>query len=134
MYTGPSPRGKRWNTDEPQRWGCTRGYKQAGVYIIREDQRVVYVGLSKQDVRKRMYRKFEVTRNYRYDRVCYRDRITLHTYEVAIVIAPDQEERELIEAHLIALFNPRDNKQTEIIELLEVPEEFRRIPDEDVPF
>ena len=119
----------------PQKYGMRVKPRSKGVYLIREDGKVVYVGQSQHDLRNRCYRKFQKPDTWRgHQRLSYVEKRGDHVCEVSFLVLPDKEERDLVEAHLIAEFKPRDNVKNEIIELPEGDDTFKPIPDEDVPF
>ena len=134
----PEPgRGGRITKNGDRKWGMPCAIRQHGVYLIREDGVVVYVGTSANCLRKRCYRKFEEPNSYHRTtpEVSYKSRLDRHVYEVAFVVCADLEDRKLIEAHLIDEFKPRDNIRSEILEPILVDGEgWDVVPDEDIPF
>lgn len=135
----PEPgRGGRITKNGDRKWGMPCAIRQHGIYLIREDGVVVYVGTSANCLRKRCYRKFEAPDAYagRRPQASYKDSLHLHVYEVAFVICPDKEDRALIEAHLIDEFKPRDNRRDELLDPILVDGEGWGdvIPDDDIPF
>ena len=87
-------------------------YKTKGVYLIRENGIIVYIGQSGHCIKKRCYRKFEAPYSWRGTTALnYSSRIYTHTYEVAFIPSSDQIIRNHMEAELIKRFDPRDNNQ-----------------------
>lgn len=88
----------------------------AGVYVLRESGKIVYIGFSGTDVRKTMYRHFqkwtdrrhpENRRGYLYDRVTYinkRDKFTAQVF-----FCKTAKEAATLENALILKYEPRDN-------------------------
>lgn len=128
----------------------------AGVYIIKEDGIVVYVGMSSSCAFKACYRHFYVWNDKRgnHYRTTYID--TLDTKEYTIMIMPmDKTQAGDFEKSMIMALKPRDNRQTyqkifddmvenEIISRVKQVESKQLIPvgsdlvlaneDEDLPF
>jgi hypothetical protein len=87
------------------------------VYLIKENDKLVYVGVSTVDLYKTLYRPFQTwtDTNYRTqkvrpasDRVTYKERMKRKRYTVRIVFCtPKQAER--LEKMLIIKYQPRDN-------------------------
>ncbi len=135
----PEPgRGGRITKNGDRKWGMPCPIRQKGIYLIREDGVVVYVGHSGNCLRKRCYRKFEEPNAYqrRTPEVSYKSRLDLHVYEVAFVICPEVEDRMLIEANLIDEFKPRDNIRDELLDPILVDGEGWGpvLTDDEVPF
>lgn len=83
----------------------------AGVYIIKEDGKVVYVGFSGYSVYKTMYRHFQ-TWNHRFQKVIsYASRMKRHRYTVRPIICSGKQAYAL-EKRLIKKYHPRDNEIT----------------------
>lgn len=88
-------------------------YKKKGVYLIKENGVLVYIGMSGSCVKKALYRHFQIWNDRRweyypsehqYERVVY-DR-NEYKYEVAII---ESEDAANLEKKLILKYNPRDN-------------------------
>lgn len=94
---------------------CTLDYTGSGVYIIKEKDIVVYIGRSKSDVKKTLYRHFQVWTDLRYDKTKnYIARITywnnnINDYEIKIITC-NPEDACTLEELLIKRIEPRDNK------------------------
>jgi len=83
----------------------------AGVYIIKEDGKVVYVGFSGYSVYKTMYRHFQ-TWNHRFQKVIsYASRMKRHHYTVRPILCSGKQAYAL-EKRLIKKYHPRDNEIT----------------------
>lgn len=98
---------------------------QAGVYIIKRNGKIIYVGMSKSNVYKTLYRHFQIWNDNReeartsknpYSR--YYERVTYYTktnkannfleFSVRIVLCTPKQAEHL-EKMLILKYNPRDN-------------------------
>lgn len=88
-----------------------------GVYVIKREGKVVYVGMSRKDVRNTLYRHFQVwtdrragwtKRNEPYDRVTYagEDR---EDFTVKVIFCKGAIECEIMEQLLIKKLKPKDN-------------------------
>jgi hypothetical protein len=95
--------------------------KQAGVYMIKEDDRIVYVGMSQSNVVSSLYRHFYSWSDRGYNRnrhhVTYFNKLDDHDYKV-VIITTSKEDAPRFEQSLIITLNPRDNieQYTNIIE------------------
>lgn len=81
---------------------------RSGVYIIKEDGTIRYVGYSAKNLYKTLYRHFQKW-NHPYQEVTtYQERMSKHDYTVRIIYTtPLQAER--LEAYLVNKYQPRDN-------------------------
>src|SRR4051794_12873528 len=81
--------------------------KKAGCYLIKENGIVVYVGMSQSCVTEALYRHFYEWNDRRGDhiRITYFNKMTLHKYEVVIIIT-NKDEAPKLEQSLILLLNP----------------------------
>jgi excinuclease UvrABC nuclease subunit len=80
-----------------------------GVYLIKENGKLVYIGMSQSNVYKALYRHFQTWNDRRSERVTYVDRMNRLDYTVRIVYAtPAQAAR--LEMALIIKHKPRDNE------------------------
>lgn len=88
-----------------------------GTYIIREGKRIVYVGHSKTDVKKTLYRHFQLWTDIRqnaqrqaegHDRVTYAGN-NLDAYTIKVYYANSGKDAEALEQLLIGRIKPRDN-------------------------
>lgn len=117
---------------------------RGGTYIIRENENVVYVGMSVKWLYQAMYNHFspyQLDRHSQHYRVEYSETLDKYDYTVALIEVPAigrsekcfKEEVFSFEKYLIKQLNPRDNiKEVEEEEQL-VPEPIP-VPDEDPPF
>lgn len=95
----------------------TRGQK--GVYIIKENGKVVYVGSSRSQLYKTIIRHFQKWDDPRQpDRITYQTGLNKHRYTIRIIIA-DVRRIPLLEKGLIEKYKPRDNKFVEELDLKE---------------
>jgi excinuclease UvrABC nuclease subunit len=85
-----------------------RFFKFPGVYLIRrkESKEIIYIGMSKSNAYKALYRHFE-TWNDRQYRVTYQDR---DQYEVRIILTTYCQAVAL-ERKLIKKYKPKDNRE-----------------------
>lgn len=89
-----------------------------GTYIIRDGKKLVYVGHSKTDVKKTLYRHFQLWTDRRsadakkytgYDRVTYAGD-DVSRYSVKVFYTDSGKDAEVLEQLLIQRIKPRDNK------------------------
>ncbi len=91
-----------------------RGRK--GVYIIKENNRIVYVGSSESDLYKTAMRHFQEWNDREQPgRITYRNRLRKNKYTIRIVEVSPKSRIRLLEAKLIERHNPRDNFNPEPI-------------------
>lgn len=88
--------------------------KKSGVYLIKENGIIVYVGMSNHCVVKALYRHFYKWRDCyrgmgREYRTTYFDMLGINTYECTIITTAKEQTNEL-ERSLIISLNPRDNR------------------------
>lgn len=81
---------------------------ESGVYLIKEDGIVVYVGMSRSCVVKACYRHFYKWTSWKQRRVVYRDTLDVKEYTVMIIPMYVTQAHDLEKA-LILTMNPRDN-------------------------
>jgi hypothetical protein len=83
---------------------------KTGVYLIKENGKIVYIGYSQYDLYKTMYRHFQQWNHTGQEVVSYNAQGN-DNYTVRIVYCtPDQASR--LEKYLISKHKPRDNAQT----------------------
>ena len=111
-----------------------------GVYIIKEDNKIVYVGSSSSDLYRTAIRHFQTWNDsMSSERVSYKSKLNRHRYTVRIIEA-DNRRLRILEAALIEKHNPRDNFKQEPVEDWEIDEadrvllEMASISDDDIPF
>lgn len=89
----------------------------SGVYIIKNKNKVCYVGLSRSDVKKTMYRHFQVWTDKRstftkksqlFERVTYYDK-DRKNFTVKVIFCKTDIEAEILEQLLIKKLKPVDN-------------------------
>lgn len=113
---------------------------KAGIYIIKENLKVVYVGHSQTNLYKTLYRHFQQWTAQQYV-TSYAARIKRNSYLISVLLTtPAAAPR--IEKYFVLQHNPRDNKakynlfnQPEIKnEKDEFFKQFREIEAQDLPF
>lgn len=82
-----------------------------GVYLIKENDKIVYVGSSMSDLYKTAIRHFQQWNDGQY-RVSYRNKLRTHKYSIRFVFLNENRIPHL-EAGLIDKYKPRDNNQSE---------------------
>lgn len=83
-------------------------FKVPGVYIIKENDIVVYIGMSKSDVWRSLYRHFQEWNDWRRERITYKHLMQQHKYEVSVIRTTPFDASQL-ETVLIQKYRPRDN-------------------------
>jgi len=95
------------------------GYrKKSGVYIIKEDEVIVYVGMSTSCIVEALYRHFYAwpdrkdnrRRKPGWYRITYADTLDDKDYEITVILTTPQQAPAL-ERSMIVFLNPRDNRQ-----------------------
>lgn len=82
--------------------------KKSGVYLIKENGILVYVGMSGNNLYRTMYRHFEAWYHKQQEVVSYQSRLSRHKYTVRVILCtPAQAAR--LERYLVLKHNPRDN-------------------------
>ncbi len=89
---------------------CTfkKSLNRSGVYLIKEDGKLVYVGYSGKNLYKTLYRHFESWRHPYQEVTTYATELKRRKYTVRIVYCTAQQAAAL-EKKLILKYNPRDN-------------------------
>jgi hypothetical protein len=91
---------------------------QAGVYLIKENGTLVYVGYAGECLYRTLYRHFQnwTSKSYHSNkvapapyRVSYRQQMSSNTYEVRLIHCSKKQASRL-EKVLILRYNPRDNR------------------------
>jgi len=81
---------------------------RSGCYIIKENNKIVYVGMSGRNLYKTLCRHFEVWSHKQQEVTTYKDRLKKNRYTVRVILCtPGQAAR--LERLLILKHNPRDN-------------------------
>ncbi|MCX6265869.1 MAG: hypothetical protein NTW16_00725 [Bacteroidetes bacterium] len=82
---------------------------RAGVYLIKENGRLVYVGMSAKNLYRTLYRHFEKWHHSTQEVVTYVSKLKRNNYSVRVVLCtPSQADR--LERALIVRHQPRDNE------------------------
>lgn len=88
-----------------------------GVYIIKKNDRVLYVGLSLTDVRNTLYRHFQkwtdkrtnwTKKSQMYERITYEGQ-NRNMFLVKVIFTPTKSEAQILESLLILKLKPIDN-------------------------
>lgn len=88
-----------------------------GVYIIKHKEKVIYVGMSRKDLRNTMYRHFQTWNDRRsdytkkmqpYERVTYSEK-NRDEFTVKVIFCKGVIECEIMEQLLIRKLKPKDN-------------------------
>ena len=81
---------------------------KSGVYFIKEEGALVYIGMSRSNLQEAMYRHFQQWKSWRQRRVTYKHTLDVHKYEVACITTGKDMAHPLEKAYILK-FNPRDN-------------------------
>lgn len=81
---------------------------RSGVYLIKENAKLVYVGMSGSNLYRTLYRHFEAWTHSLQDVVTYQSRLKRHKYTVRVVFCTPAQALRL-EKVLIIKNRPRDN-------------------------
>jgi hypothetical protein len=109
--------------------------RAAGCYMIKENDKIVYIGMSQSCVVEALYRHFYEWNDKRGNdiRVTYYDRLLKKKY-TAVIIITTKEQAPLFEQSLIVALQPRDNKEM-YKELISIRDNApQRKEDDDLPF
>ena len=91
-------------------YGLSGISKKAGVYFIKENGILVYVGMSTTNLQERLYRHFQHwKRKYGQHQFIYYSDLENNTYEVACITTEKDEAHPMEKAYILEL-SPRDNK------------------------
>lgn len=82
--------------------------ERPGVYIIKEDNKIVYVGFSSNNLYRTMYRHFQRWHHRFQPVVTYSNRIKEKAYTVRVIYCTPKQADKL-EKMLIKKYQPRDN-------------------------
>lgn len=82
---------------------------KSGVYLIKENDKVVYIGMSTVNLYKTMYRHFEAWRHRTQQVVSYSNKMKSNRYTVRVVLCTSLQAVKL-ERALIKKHRPRDNE------------------------
>jgi hypothetical protein len=81
--------------------------KKSGVYLIKEDNTIVYIGYSTKDLYKTMYRHFQAWNHREQEVITYAGQ-DLDRYSVRVIYCTPKQA-EAAEKYLIKKYKPRDN-------------------------
>ncbi len=82
---------------------------RSGVYLVKENGKVVYIGMSKINLYRTLYRHFQAWSHSLQEVTTYQSRLKKNKYTVRVVLCtPSQAER--LERALIIKNKPRDNE------------------------
>lgn len=96
---------------------CTLKSTGKGVYLIKRNAEIVYVGLSYSDVKRTIYRHFQkwtdrrtqyTKNNQNYERVTYVEE-NKNKFKIKVIFCSTIKECTLLEYLLIKKFKPKDN-------------------------
>ena len=115
----------------------TTAQNKSGVYIIKENGNIVYIGMSGKNIYRTLYRHFQAW-SHSYQRVVtYQSQLKFNDYSVRLILCtPSQAAR--LEKYLIIKNQPRDNAEkydnhTAAIQINdEIPEEYKTLT--SIPF
>jgi excinuclease UvrABC nuclease subunit len=93
-------------SDGKTRFSGTQG--KTGVYIIRENEKIVYIGYSSRNLYKTMYRHFQAWNHSTQEVVTYAGKLKKHRYTIRVVTCEKSTAMKL-ERALIIKYKPRDN-------------------------
>ncbi len=98
--------------------------KKTGLYIIKEDDMIVYIGRTSHCLQKVLYRHFQAwnpDRQSVHRRVTYFDRKNIFQYQVATIVMDDINKISDAERLLILKYLPRDNHKHVITDEQDFP-------------
>ncbi len=81
---------------------------KTGVYIIRKNQKIVYIGFSAKDIYRTMYRHFQEWNHPGQPVITYVKQLKRHKFSVQITLCPPATAARL-ERALILKYHPTDN-------------------------
>lgn len=91
-----------------KQYGLTGINQKQGVYFIKENDVLVYVGMSRSNLLKALYRHFQHWKSWNQRRVTYKNSLAQNVYTVAC-ITTQKEAAHPHEKAYILMYNPRDN-------------------------
>lgn len=116
--------------------------KQSGVYLIKKEGKLVYVGYSETDLYKTMYRHFQHWNDPKQYRVSYQSEMKKNRFTVRVIFCTPRQAKRL-ESYLILRHLPDDNIQgmndekystPEMKQIMEAGEKYHETPAVFVPF
>ena len=96
-------------------------FGKSGVYIIKENNKIVYIGQSGSNLYRTILRHFQCWNDRTQARVTYINKLSKNKYKVRVVFVPPNKALQL-ERDLIAKYKPRDNPD-KIQQVLEFQEQ-----------
>ena len=88
-----------------------RAFGKTGIYFIKENGRLIYIGYSGSNLYKTILRHFQTWNDaYQSGRISYKEHLDQKDYTVRIEYMPS-EAAKLAECQLINEYKPRDNKR-----------------------
>ena len=90
-----------------------------GVYIIKKNDKVLYVGMASKDVARTLYRHFQTwtdnrssytKKNQIFERVTYKGE-NMDLFLIKVIYCPTEREASILEQLLVLKLKPRDNEQ-----------------------
>ncbi len=94
--------------NRPRKYNMRGVEKKSGIYFIKENGLLVYIGMSRSNLQEAMYRHFQHWKSWKQRRVSYKYTLDTHNYEVACVTTGKDMAHPLERAYILK-FNPRDN-------------------------
>jgi Uri superfamily endonuclease len=86
-------------------------WKKSGIYFIKENGKLIYIGYSGSNLYKTILRHFQTWNDkYQSGRISYKDRLFENEYTVQVVYMPAKQAKT-VECQLIKEHQPRDNKR-----------------------
>jgi len=82
--------------------------QRAGVYIIKENNKIVYIGHSQGNLYKTLYRHFQAWNHKSQEVITYQSRLKKHKYTVRVIFTTAPQAIRL-ERYLVIKYRPRDN-------------------------
>lgn len=98
-----------YQTKNPGRTTYPETVNRSGVYLIKEDNRLVYVGFSGKNLYRTLYRHFEAWNHKGQQVISYKTRLNRHKYTVRVILCTPQQAARL-ERALVIKHQPRDNE------------------------
>jgi excinuclease UvrABC nuclease subunit len=111
---------------------------KSGVYIIKENAKIVYVGYSGSNIYKTMYRHFQKWNHTGQSVVTYEAWLKTRKYTIQVTLCPPARAEKL-ERALVKKHNPRDNEnkytqyQLKLTDI-ELVNDFYETSTEEAPF
>jgi hypothetical protein len=99
---------KSLKSDKGRKTNLSFAFGKSGVYIIKEDNKIVYIGQSGTNLYRTILRHFQSWNDRTQARVTYIGKLSRHKYKVRVVFVPPKKAIQL-ERDLIAKYKPRDN-------------------------